>query len=105
MHREPHAYADTNLSFSPPVTPSFCFLLFPLSHAVGPHHGAGAKDETKHDSVWQPLSGSALIHGNPAVSRELRETERERDGQKEKPRQGDAKEIKGESWGDGPWCS
>lgn len=55
------------------------FLLFPLSHAVGPHHGVGAKDETKHDSVWQPLSGSALIHSNPAVGGELRERDRERD--------------------------
>lgn len=54
--------------FSPPITPCFCFLLFPLSQAVGLHHGAGAKDETKHDSAWQPLSGSALIRGNPAVS-------------------------------------
>lgn len=43
-----------------------------MSYAVGPHHTAVAKDETKHDFVWQPVSGTALIHGNPAVSRELR---------------------------------
>ena len=43
-----------------------------MSYAVGPHHTAVAKDETKHDFVWQPVSGTALIHGNPAVSGELR---------------------------------
>lgn len=42
-----------------------------MSYAVGPHHTAVAKDETKHDFVWQPVSGTAWIHGNPAVSREL----------------------------------
>lgn len=42
-----------------------------MSYVVGPHHTAVAKDETKHDFVWQPVSGTALIHGNPAVSREL----------------------------------
>ena len=42
-----------------------------MSCAVGLHHAAVAKDETKHDFVWQPVSGTALIHGNPAVSREL----------------------------------
>ena len=43
-----------------------------MSHTVGPHHTAVAKDETKHDFVWQPVSGTALIHGNPAVSGELK---------------------------------
>lgn len=60
----------------------------PLSRGLGLHHGEGAKDETKHDSVWQPLSGSALIHGNPAVSGELRERGRDGGRRKERPRQG-----------------
>lgn len=46
-------------------------LLFPMSYDVGLHHTAGAKDKTKHDLVWQLVSGAALIHGNPTVSREL----------------------------------
>lgn len=46
-------------------------FLFPMSHAVGTHHPAVARDETKHDFVWQPVPGTALIHGNPAVSGEL----------------------------------
>lgn len=50
-----------------------------MSYAVGPHHIAVAKDETKHDFVWQPVSGTALIHGNPAVSGELEEKSCKRD--------------------------
>lgn len=86
------------LSFPPLTAAPVCLLLFSLSH-FGLHRDEGAKDETKHDSVWQPLPGSALVHHNPAVSGELGGGgARERRGQKEKPRQGDVKEIKEESW-------
>lgn len=33
-----------------------------LCYASGPYHTAVAKDETKHDFVWQPVAGAALIH-------------------------------------------
>lgn len=59
------------LSFPPLTAAPVCFLLLlSLSH-FGLHRDEGAKDETKHDSVWQPLPGSALVHHNPAVSGEL----------------------------------
>lgn len=58
-----HIHLWSDLAFCP---------LFPMSCAVGRHHTVVSKDETKHDFVWQPVSGTALIHGNPAVNGELR---------------------------------
>lgn len=44
------------------------FLLYLMSYAAGLHHSVGVRDETKHDFVWPPVSGTAMIHANPAVS-------------------------------------
>lgn len=87
------------LSFPPLTAAPVCLLLLSLSH-FGLHRDEGAKDETKHDSVWQPLPGSALVHHNPAVSGELGGGgvgggEPERDGGKRETQTGGRERNKG----------
>ncbi len=73
IHRAVNRRKYGNINLLSPLsllTPGSLSLVPNVIHCC-PHHTAVAKDETKHDFVWQPVSGTALIHGNPAVSGEL----------------------------------
>lgn len=94
MHTRSVCMHALKLSFPPLIAAPVCFLLLSLSH-FGLHRDEGAKDETKHDSVWQPLPGSALVHHNPTVSGELEGGSQRETGAKRETQTGGRERNKG----------